>query len=465
MNYSLKHLLLAGIAMLAGSLAYAQVTTSSMGGRVTDEKGEPAVGAAVVATHEPSGTVYGAIVNQKGQYTINGMRAGGPYKVEVSSVGYNAIVFKDVTLQLAETYNLNATLKESTEFLEQVVVIGTAKSKFSSEKTGAATNITSSQITSLPTVSRSLSDVTRLSPYGGNGMSFAGTDGRTANFTVDGANFNNNFGLNSKLPGGGNPISIDAIEELQVVISPYDVRQTNFIGGGVNAITKSGTNTFKGSAYVYHRNENMRGDTIDGTQIASAREKDRTTTYGMTLGGPIIKNKLFFFVNAEYSMIPSIANTWRARADETVEPSAAASLSYATVADMEKVSAHVKEKYGYDTGSFTSFPADESNMKLLARIDWNINSKNHLALRYNFTKNVSWSAPNASSMDGGTRSAYARTSLYSMSYANSMTSEEQTQASSLSSTSWTVLEPTPRTSLSDMSSSHGTTQSTIRLRT
>ncbi|MCI2060806.1 MAG: carboxypeptidase regulatory-like domain-containing protein, partial [Bacteroidales bacterium] len=420
MNYSLKHLLLAGIAMLAGSLAYAQVTTSSMGGRVTDEKGEPAVGAAVVATHEPSGTVYGAIVNQKGQYTINGMRAGGPYKVEVSSVGYNAIVFKDVTLQLAETYNLNATLKESTEFLEQVVVIGTAKSKFSSEKTGAATNITSSQITSLPTVSRSLSDVTRLSPYGGNGMSFAGTDGRTANFTVDGANFNNNFGLNSKLPGGGNPISIDAIEELQVVISPYDVRQTNFIGGGVNAITKSGTNTFKGSAYVYHRNENMRGDTIDGTQIASAREKDRTTTYGMTLGGPIVKNKLFFFVNAEYSKIPSIANTWRARADETVEPSAAASLSYATVADMEKVSAHVKEKYGYDTGSFTSFPADESNMKLLARIDWNINSKNHLALRYNFTKNVSWSAPNASSMDGGTRSAYARMSLYSMSYANSM---------------------------------------------
>lgn len=420
MNYSLKHLLLAGIAMLAGTLAYAQVTTSSMGGRVTDEKGEPAVGAAVVATHEPSGTVYGAIVNQSGQYTINGMRAGGPYKVEVSSVGYNAIVFKDVTLQLAETYNLNATLKESTEFLEQVVVVGTAKSKFSSEKTGAATNINSSQITSLPTVSRSLSDVTRLSPYGGSGMSFAGTDGRTANFTVDGANFNNNFGLNSKLPGGGNPISIDAIEELQVVISPFDVRQTNFIGGGVNAITKSGTNTFKGSAYIYHRNENMRGDTIDGTQLASAREKDRTTTYGMTLGGPIIKNKLFFFVNAEYSKIPSIANTWRARADEKVKPTAEASLSYATVADMQKVSAFVKEKYGYDTGSFTSFPADESNMKLLARIDWNINPKNHLALRYNFTKNVSWSAPNASSMDGGTRSAYARMSLYSMSYANSM---------------------------------------------
>lgn len=237
MNYSLKHLLLAGIAMLAGTLAYAQVTTSSMNGRVTDEKGEPVVGAAVVATHEPSGTVYGAIVNQNGQYTINGMRAGGPYKVEVSSVGYNSLLYKDVTLQLAETYNLSATLKESTEFLEQVVVIGTAKSKFSNERTGAATNIDNSQIAALPTVSRSITDVTRLSPYGGNGMSFAGADGRTANFTVDGANFNNNFGLSEKLPGGGSPISIDAIEEMQVVISPFDVRQTNFIGGGVNAIT------------------------------------------------------------------------------------------------------------------------------------------------------------------------------------------------------------------------------------
>ena len=148
-------------------------------------------------------------------------------------------------------------------------------------------------MTALPTVSRSIEDVTRLSPYGGNGMSFAGTDGRTANFTVDGANFNNNFGLNDGLPGGGNPISLDAIEELQVVISPYDVRQTNFIGGGVNAITKSGTNTFRGTAYVYHKNEYMRGDYVDGQAVSGARDKDRNTIYGLTLGGPIIKNKLF----------------------------------------------------------------------------------------------------------------------------------------------------------------------------
>ena len=418
MNYSLKHLLLAGIAMLAGTLAYAQVTTSSMNGRVADEKGEPVVGAAVVATHEPSGTVYGAIVNQNGQYTINGMRAGGPYKVEVSSVGYNSLLFKDVTLQLAETYNLSATLKESTEFLEQVVVIGTAKSKFSNERTGAATNIDNSQIAALPTVSRSITDVTRLSPYGGNGMSFAGADGRTANFTVDGANFNNNFGLSEKLPGGGSPISIDAIEEMQVVISPFDVRQTNFIGGGVNAITKSGTNTFKGTAYVYHKNENLRGDAICGEQITSARAKDRTTTYGFTLGGPIVKNKLFFFVNYEYVKTPTIANRWRGSEDGKED--ANNYISRTKLSDLQKVSDFVKDKYGYDTGSYTNFPADESNQKILARIDWNINDKNHLAVRYNYTLNRGWNAPNKTSMDGGTRASGARTSQYSMSFANSM---------------------------------------------
>lgn len=418
MNYSLKHLLLAGIAMLAGTLAYAQVTTSSMNGRVTDEKGEPVVGAAVVATHEPSGTVYGAIVNQNGQYTINGMRSGGPYKVEVSSVGYNTLLFKDVTLQLAETYNLSATLKESTEFLEQVVVIGTAKSKFSNERTGAATNIDNSQIASLPTVSRSITDVTRLSPYGGNGMSFAGADGRTANFTVDGANFNNNFGLSEKLPGGGSPISIDAIEEMQVVISPFDVRQTNFIGGGVNAITKSGTNTFKGTAYVYHKNENLRGDAIGGEQITGARAKDRTTTYGFTLGGPIVKNKLFFFVNYEYVKTPTIANRWRGSEDGKED--ANNYISRTKLSDLQKVSDFVKDKYGYDTGSYTNFPADESNQKILARIDWNINDKNHLAVRYNYTLNRGWNAPNKTSMDGGTRASGARTSQYSMSFANSM---------------------------------------------
>ena len=298
MKQTIKCLIAALAAMLMSVAAIAQVTTSALGGRVVDANGEPVIGAAVVATHEPSGTVYGVVTNNDGRYAINGMRAGGPYKVEISCLGFQTLAYTDVTLQLAETSALNGTLKEDSEMRGEAIVIAAPASKFSAQKMGSATNISSREIASIPTVSRSLTDVTRLSPYGGNGMSFAGADGRTANFTVDGANFNNNFGLSSSLPGGGNPISIDAIEEMQVVISPYDVRQTNFIGGGVNAITKSGTNTFKGSAYVYHRNENMRGNMVAGQEVSGARDKDRSTTYGFTLGGPIIKNKLFFFVNA-----------------------------------------------------------------------------------------------------------------------------------------------------------------------
>ena len=305
MKQTIKCLIAAFAAMLISVAAFAQVTTSALGGRVVDANGEPVVGVAVVATHEPSGTVYGVVTNNDGRYAINGMRAGGPYKVEFSCLGYQSLTYTGVTLQLAETSALNGSLNEDSLMLGEAMVVAAPASKFAAEKTGAATNISSSQITSLPTVSRSITEVTRLSPYGGNGMTFAGADGRTANFTVDGANFNNNFGLNDGLPGGGNPISIDAIEEMQVVISPYDVRQTNFIGGGVNAITKSGTNTFKGSAYVYHRNENMRGNQAAGVEVAGARDRDRNTTYGFTLGGPIIKNKLFFFVNAEYSQTPS----------------------------------------------------------------------------------------------------------------------------------------------------------------
>jgi len=404
------------LAVSAG--IYGQVTTSSMSGKVTDTNGEPLPAATVVATHVPSGTRYGALANNQGQYSIQGMRPGGPYSVNVSFIGYKTQSYTEITLLLGENTTLNSTMASTTTEMTEVTVVGYATSKFNTTQTGAVTNISNTQIANMPTVSRSIIDVTRLSPYGGNGMSFVGTDGRTANFTVDGANFNNNFGLSSALPGGGNPISIEAIEELQVVIAPYDVRQTNFIGGGVNAITKSGTNTFKGSAYTYHRNENMRGDAVNGKQIAGARDVDRNTTYGLTFGGPIIKNKLFLFVNGEMAKTPTVVNRWRASTDGVAD--ADNYISRTTVSDLQTVSDFVKSKYGYNTGSFTNFPADENNYKLLARLDWNITDKHHLALRYNYTKNLYWSSPNASSMDGGTRMSEARMSQASMSYANSM---------------------------------------------
>ena len=410
--------LLALVAMFLVALSSsAQVTTSALSGVVTDENQQAMIGATITALHTPSGTKYNAVTNMDGRYTIQGMRPGGPYTVSVSYIGYEPRSIEGVTLQLAETSNLDFDLSVDANALGEVVVTAAA-TKFRAEKTGAATNINSAQITNLPTVSRSLTDITRLSPYGGNGMSFAGTDGRTANFTVDGANFNNNFGLSDKLPGGGNPISIEAIEELQVVISPYDVRQTNFIGGGVNAITKSGTNKFRGSAYVFHHNENMRGDAVERTQISGARDKDQVTTIGATLGGPIIKDKLFFFVNGEMSKIPTVTNRWRASTDGVAVPDQF--ISRTTLNDLARVSDFVRSKYGYETGSYTSFPADENNYKLLARLDWNINQDHHLALRYNYTKNKVWNTPNATSMDGGTRMSGARMSQYSMSFANSM---------------------------------------------
>ena len=415
-----KRILLLIAMVLTSTLAImAQITTSALSGKVTQQDTkEEVIGATVQVVHEPSGTRYNAVTNVDGRFTIQGMRTGGPYTVTVSYIGYETKIFKGVVLQLGETYNLPVWLSENANELSEIVVSGRA-SKFTAEQTGASTNISNAMMQNMPTVSRSITDITRLSPYGGNGMSFAGSDGRTANFTVDGANFNNNFGLSSNLPGGGNPISIDALEEMQVVISPYDVRQTNFIGGGVNAITKSGTNTFKGTAYIYHQNENMRGDAVDRETINGAREKDQKTTYGFTLGGPILKDKLFFFVNGEMSKVPTVANRWRAAtADHPAD--AENYISRTTAADLQAVSDYVANTYGYNTGSYTSFPADEKNYKFLVRLDWNITDRHHLALRYNYTKNRIWNSPNATSMDGGTRLPDGRTSKSSMSYANSM---------------------------------------------
>ena len=398
--------------------AWAQVTTASMSGVVTSN-GEPVIGATIMAVHQPSGTNYGTITNLDGRFDLQGMRTGGPYEITISYIGYQTAVYQEVMLQLGETYNLNVELHESSEELDEVVVTA-ARTRFVTEKTGAALNISNEKMNNLPTINRSIEDIARLSPYA-SGMSIAGGDGRSTNFTVDGANFNNNFGLSDGLPGGGNPISMDAIEEVQVVVAPFDVRQTNFIGGGINAITKSGTNTFKGTAYTYHQNQNMRGNNIDGEDLG-ARPAESKHIYGATFGGPIVKDKLFFFANVEYEKVPQQVIQWRARQDgEAADADNYVSRTYAS--DMEKVANHLREKYGYDPGSYTDFPADETNLKLLGRIDWNINDNHKLAVRYNYTKNTAWNAPNGNSGDflaGGRLNGTSRVGQMSMAFANSM---------------------------------------------
>ena len=394
----------------------AQVTTSALTGKVTlGNTNESVIGATIQVVHVPSGTRYATVTNADGRYTIQGMRVGGPYTIKVSYIGYQPTEISNVTLQLGETYNQNFKMAEDASILGEVVISGKG-SKFTAEKTGASTNISNTQIMNMPTINRSITDIARLSPYS-NGMSFAGGDGRSSNFTLDGANLNNNFGLSDKLPGGGSPISMDAIDEVQVTIAPYDVRQSNFIGGGVNAITKSGTNKFKGTAYIYYNNENMHGNRVNNEDLGE-RGKNGTTTYGFTFGGPIIKDKLFFFANAEYSKSPNIVNRWQASEDGKAD--ATNYISRVPKSDLERVKQFLITKYGFNPGSYTDFPAEDNNLKLLGRVDWNINNDHHLAVRYNYTRNKTWNAVNNSSSDAYTRFTASRMSQYGMSYSGSM---------------------------------------------
>ena len=411
-----KVLVLIVLGVFTAFSGYSQVTTSGMNGKVTNPEGKPLPGATVVAVHVPSGTKYAVPTNTEGFFDLQGMRSGGPYTVEVSCVGYSKKTFTDITLSLGTYFALEAKLTESNKQLGEIVVVGAKPSAFKSDKTGASTNISNEQMLMMPNISRSISNIAQLSPFA-NGMSIAGGDGRSTNFTVDGANFNNNFGLSSSLPGGGNPISLDAIEELQVVIAPFDLRQTNFIGGGINAITKSGTNTFKGSAYTYFTNQDLRGNHIGDVDFG-VRPASSTKIYGVTLGGPIIKNKLFFFVNGEYTLQPGQVVTWRPSADGVANKDL--QLSRTSTTDMDLVRQNLINNYGYDPGSYSDYPADQSNKKLLARIDWNINKSNRLSLRYNYTKNQSWFPTNGNSTDAGFRNtAMDRISQNSMAFSNS----------------------------------------------
>ncbi len=412
----INQFLLLTVALLCSSVTIAQVTSSSMSGRVTDAVG-PVVGVTVIATHTPSGTTYGSITNAEGYFNLPGMRVGGPYSVEVSYIGFGKNITNNIMIRLGSAYIHNVVLSEENVSLDEVV-ISAKRSKFSTQKTGATTNISNTEMTAMPTINRSITDIARLSPYA-NGMSIAGGDGRSTNFTVDGANFNNNFGLNSgTLPGGGTPISLDAIEEIQVVVAPFDVRQTNFIGGGINAITKSGTNTFKGSAYTYSTNQDMRGNKIGDVDFGE-RAEESTKTYGATFGGPIIKNKLFFFANVESVVRPGQVVNWRPSADGVANLDL--SLSRTSIADMERVKQHLITNYGYDPGSYSDYPADETNKKILVRLDWNINDANKLSVRYNHTKNQGWSPTNGNSTDAGSRNKNMdRISQNSMAFSNSI---------------------------------------------
>lgn len=246
----MKRILLFLLAFLFPVLVFGQgVTTSSLTGFVTDENDEPLIGATVVATHVPSGTVFGTSTRIDGQYRISNMRVGGPYQITISFVGYRTFTVEDIFLRLGETYNQSAVLRSDDVELEDVIFTATQDRVFNQERTGAGTNLDSDRILSVPTISRNINDLTKLTPQS-NGSSFAGRDNRFNNYTVDGNVYNNNFGLGNAQFAGGNPLSLDVIEEVQINLAPYDVRQGGFTGANVNAITRSGSNQFRGTGSV-----------------------------------------------------------------------------------------------------------------------------------------------------------------------------------------------------------------------
>ena len=376
----MRSIYLVVIMQIVATVVNAQVTTASMSGIVTTQN-EPVIGATIQAIHEPSGTRYGAVTNIDGRFNLQGMRVGGPYKVEISYIGYQKAVYTGIFLRLGEIYVLNVDLKESAELLNEVII--TADQSIA--KSGVLTNVTERQITTLPTITRSITDFTKLSPYAGSSNSFAGRDGRYNNVTIDGAAFNNSFGLTTNLPGGdAQPIALDAIEEISVNVSPFDVKYSNFTGASVNAVTKSGTNNFSGSVYTFQKPNGFNGNTIDGQEISGWDSKS-TRSYGFTFGGPILKNKLFFFLSGEIekSVMPGIL--WKPSADENASGDSKTYTSRTWVGDLNRVQSFVQNQYGYNPGKYENFDKFTSNnYKILARVDWNINNDHKFTARFNY---------------------------------------------------------------------------------
>lgn len=384
MKKTLKLFALAIIGLFVANVALAQVTTSSMSGKVTEKNGEPIIGAEVIATHTPSGTKYYTITDNAGLYRIPNMRIGGPYDLEVSLIGFGTVKQGGAVLKLGENFVFNVVLTEEALSLNEVVITADGKNPLlNSDKNGTSTNINSAQLQRLPTISRGITDFAALTPQA-NGTSFGGRDNRMNTVTIDGAAFNNNFGLSTSqiLPGGqAQPIALDALEEITVNLAPFDIKQSQFTGASINAVTKSGTNYFTGSLYTYQRPKSFTGDKVDGNKVAGAHDA-KYATYGMTFGGPIIKNKLFFFVSGEYEKSTTPSGAWEPSTDGIAKIDQ--KISRTTVADLERMYNHLKNTYNYDAGSYQNFPNFEvKNHKILARLDWNISKNHKLTLRYN----------------------------------------------------------------------------------
>jgi hypothetical protein len=404
----LKHgaLILAALAALVvpASHAAAQgVTTGSVSGVVLDAQKRPVAGAEVVAIHLPSGTTYQTVTRADGRFVMPGMRVGGPYSVIVSpatgTASFQPQTRDSVTVNLGGATDLNFSVQSVVS--EEITVLGTSDPVFNSQRTGAATTISRDQLAMLPTIGGRLNDMTRLTPQSGGGLSFGGADSRLNNITVDGAVFNNGFGLRNS-PGdtsGVAPISLAAIEQVQVSLAPYDVRQGNFVGASVNTVTRSGGNMFSGSLYHTWRDE-----AVVGTKAKTATVNPGTFNFRNTGGwvsGPIWKNRTFFFANYENEAFTQPGTTFRANLGS--EP-VGGSVTRVKASDLDALSAFLNQNFGYDPGGYEGYDFSTPAKRYLLKIDHNLNDNNKLVLRYtqldSYTDQL---VSNSTSLGGGNR--------------------------------------------------------------
>lgn len=407
--------LLACLLLVSAARAHAQgVTTGSMTGVVTDAQNAPVSGASVIAIHTPSGTNYEATTRTDGRFTIIGMRVGGPYVVTVTYTGsgtaFEPQTVENITVNLGVATDVKVAVR-SISVQETVTVVGQSDTVFSSNRTGAATAVSRDQIQTLPNITNRLENFTRLTPQA-SGLSVAGQDSRLNNITVDGSYFNNSFGLGSA-PGdrsGVAPISPQAIEQIQVNIAPYDVRQGNFVGAGINTVTRSGTNQFRGSVYRQQRDQSL-----VGTEAKAATVNPGTFEFANTggwLGGPIVKNKLFFFGNFEDESLTRPGTIFRANTGQA----SAGTITRVLASDLDGVSRFLKNGFNYDTGAYEGYDFSTPARRSLAKVDYNLNASNKFTLRYTqLDSNTDVLMSNSSSLGFGGRN----NSLFSMSYDNS----------------------------------------------
>src|SRR5688572_12000856 len=358
------------------------VPTATVTGFVSDTAATPITGATVVAVHVPSGTQYRATARSGGAYTLPNVRIGGPYRITATYLGFEPKGEENVFLNLGETRRLDFRLTRAAVVLAGQQITGARNEQKESERTGAATFVTPAQVVALPSIKRSTRDLTRIDPRSDGNFSFAGRNWLYNSISLDGSYFNNSFGLDDPAPGGqtnAEPVPFDAVEQVQVSIAPFDVRQGGFTGASINTVTKSGTNEFKGSAYTFFRNDAMIGNEVGGQQVV-ANPSLRYNQSGASVSGPLMRDRLFFFINAEVERTQDPGSNFIANRGAGAP---GFGVSRVTTTQMDAIRARLLT-YGYDTGPYEGYINETNNDKLLAKLDWNVSQASTFTLRYNY---------------------------------------------------------------------------------